>query len=207
MAIRLRGKSKFRQPFDILTAILFKIIQALTFLFVLAAIFMNPVAKKGIIDPKAEYLITVSWPDNDPNDIDTYVEDPQGNILDFTNKEVGLMHLDRDDRGNLNDTIVVDGKTIRNPLNQEVTTIRGIVPGEYVVNVHYYATENNKAVPVSITVDKINPALEVVYYGTVTLQKKDDEKTVVRFTINSDGTVGNINHIPKDLVNKAFKHG
>lgn len=207
MAIRLRNKSKFRQPFDILTAILFKIIQALTFLFVLAAIFMNPVAKKGIINPKADYLITVSWPDNDPNDIDTYVEDPQGNILDFTNKEVGLMHLDRDDRGNLNDTIVVEGKTIRNPLNQEVTTIRGIVPGEYVVNVHYYATENHKAVPVSVTVDKINPALEVVYYGTVTLQKKDDEKTVVRFTINSDGTVGNINHIPKSLVNKAFKHG
>ena len=207
MAIRLRGKSKFRQPFDIITAILFKIIQALTFLFVLAAIFMNPVAKKGIIDPKAEYLITVSWPDRDPNDIDTYVEDPQGNILDFTNKEVGLMHLDRDDRGNLNDTIVVEGKTIENPLNQEVTTIRGIVPGEYVVNVHYYATENNKPVPVSVTVDKVNPALEVVYYGTVTLQKKDDEKTVVRFTIDPDGKVSNINHIPKSLVDKAFKRG
>ena len=46
-----------------------------------------------------------------------------------------------------------------------------------------------------------------ISYGTVTLQKKDDEKTVVRFTINSDGTVGNVNHIPKSLVNKAFKHG
>jgi len=207
MAIRLRGKSKFRQPFDILTAILFKIIQALTFLFVIAAIFMNPVAKTGIINPKADYLITVSWPDNDPNDIDTYVEDPAGDILNFTNKDVGLMHLDRDDRGNLNDTIVVDGKTIHNPLNQEVTTIRGIVPGEYVVNINYYATQNNKPVPVSISVDKVNPVLEVVYYGTVTLQKKGDEKTVVRFTINPDGTVSNVNHIPKSLVDKVFKNG
>jgi hypothetical protein len=207
MAIRLRRKSKFRQPFDILTAILFKIIQALTFLFVIAAIFMNPVAKTGIINPKADYLITVSWPDNDPNDIDTYVEDPAGDILNFTNKDVGLMHLDRDDRGNLNDTIVVDGKTIHNPLNQEVTTIRGIVPGEYVVNINYYATQNNKPVPVSISVDKVNPVLEVVYYGTVTLQKKGDEKTVVRFTINHDGTVSNVNHIPKSLVDKVFKNG
>lgn len=205
MAIRLRGKSKFRQPFDILTAILFKIIQALTFLFVLAAIFMNPVAKTGIINPKAEYLITVSWPDRDPNDIDTYVEDPEGNILNFTNKDVGLMHLDRDDRGNLNDTIVVEGKKIENPLNQEVTTIRGIVPGEYVVNVDYYASQNNKAVPVSISVDKVNPRLEVVYYGTVTLEKKGDEKTVVRFTIDPSGTVTNVNHIPKDLVDRVFK--
>jgi hypothetical protein len=25
-----------------------------------------------------------------------------------------------------------------NPLNQEVVTLRGIAPGEYTVNVHYY---------------------------------------------------------------------
>ena len=37
---------------DPITAILFKMIQALTFFFVLAVMFMNPEAKKGIIDPK-----------------------------------------------------------------------------------------------------------------------------------------------------------
>ena len=47
------------------------------------------------------------------------------------------MHLDRDDRGNVNDTIDFDGKTIDNPLNQEIVTIRVVVPGEYIVNVHY----------------------------------------------------------------------
>ena len=143
---------------------------------------------------------TLSCHRDDPNDIDTYVEDPQGNILDFTNKEVGLMHLDRDDRGNLNDTIVVEGKTIRNPLNQEVTTIRGIVPGEYVVNVHYYATETEQPIPVTVKVSKVNPALEIVYYGDTLLERKGDEKTAVRFVIDKSGAVTEINHLSKSLV-------
>ena len=47
-----RAGSRHRQPFDPITAVLFKIIQAITFLFVLAVMFMNPVSKQGIIDPK-----------------------------------------------------------------------------------------------------------------------------------------------------------
>jgi hypothetical protein len=49
-------------------------------------------------------------------------------------------------------------------------------------------------------VEKINPVLQVVYYGTVTLQKQGDEKTVLRFTINPDATIGAINFLPKHLV-------
>jgi hypothetical protein len=206
MRSRLSAGSRFRQPFDPVTAVLFKIIQALTYLYILAVIFMNPVAKKGIIDPKAEYIITVTWPDNDPNDIDTYIEDPAGNVIDFKNKEAGLIHLDRDDRGMLNDTLNINGQSVLNPLNQEVATIRGVVTGEYVVNVHYYASENSKPVAVTVRVDKVNPALEVIYYQTLRLENKDDEKTALRFTIGTEGQISNINYVPKSLVAKAFKH-
>lgn len=205
MSAFARAGSRHRQPFDPMTAVLFKIIQAITYLFVLAVLFMNPVSKQGIIDPKAEYIITVTWPDKNPNDIDTYVEDPAGNLINFSAAAVGLIHLDRDDRGNLNDTLNINGTIIENPLNQEVTTIRGVITGEYVVNIHYYATEDDKPVPVTIRIDKINPRLEVLYYDTLTLEHKDDEKTAIRFTVLSGGTVTNINHIPKSLVAKAFK--
>jgi hypothetical protein len=204
MALQIRGSSRYRQPFDPITAILFKIIQALTYFYVLAVLFMNPVAKKGTIELKAEYIITVAWPDNDPNDIDTYVEDPAGRLVNFTTKEAGLIHLDRDDRGNLNDTLNIIGRSVQNPLNQEVTTIRGVVPGEYVVNVHYYATENDQPVKVTVRVDKVNPTLEVLYYDAITLTRKDEEKTALRFTLGSDGKVIGINHVPKSLVEKAF---
>jgi hypothetical protein len=60
-------------------------------------------------------------------------------------------------------------------------------------------------VPVTVRVDKVNPTLEVVYYDTITLEHKDEERTAVRFSIMSDGRVSNINHVAKELVNKAFK--
>jgi hypothetical protein len=188
------------------TAVLFKIIQALTYFFVLSIIFMNPVSKKGIIDPKAEYIITVHWPDNNPNDIDTWVEEPDGNLVWFQNKEAGLTHLDRDDRG-VNDSINVNGQTVEVPLRQEVVTIRGTITGEYVINIHYYASQDDKPVDVDVTVDKVNPQLEVVYYGTLTLHKPGDELTAVRFTIGADGKIGNINHIQKSLTERIFGKG
>jgi hypothetical protein len=204
MPLRLRARSKFQQPFDPITAVLFKIIQALTFFFTLSVIFMNPITKKGIIDPKAEYIITVTWPDNNPDDIDTWVEEPDGNLVWFQNKEAGLIHLDRDDRGNINDTLTINGQTIQNPLNQEVVTIRGTVVGEYVVNIFYYASEDNKPVPVQVRVDKVNPQLEVVYYGTMTLDKVGDERTAVRFTIDANGKLLNVNSIEKRLTTRIF---
>lgn len=204
MPLRLSSRSKFQQPFDPVTAVLFKIIQALTFFFILSVIFMNPVAKKGIIDPKAEYIITVQWPDNNPNDIDTWVEEPDGNLVWFQSKEAGLIHLDRDDRGNVNDVLNINGQTIQNPLNQEVVTIRGTVVGEYVINIFYYGSEDNKPVDVNVRVDKVNPQLEVIYYGTLKLSKPGDEKTAVRFTIGQDGALTNINRIEKSLTQRIF---
>ena len=51
------------------------------------------------------------------------------------------MHLDRDDLGDKNDKIYLpDGSMIKVPQNQELLTIRGIVPGEYVLNIHMYSS-------------------------------------------------------------------
>ena len=185
---------------DPFTDLLFNALLGFTFLFLVAIMFMNPIAKKGIIDPKAEYIITVTWPDNNPNDIDTWVEDPIGNLIWFRRKEAGLIHLDRDDRGILNDTIDINGEKVQNPLNQEIVTIRGVVQGEYVVNLHYYASETDEPVKVSVKVAKVNPALEIVFYGHATLEKQGSEHTAVRFEIGPEGSVGNISHVFKKLV-------
>ncbi len=185
---------------DPFTDLLFNALLGFTFLFLVAVMFMNPVARKGIIDPKAEYIITITWPDNVPDDIDTWMEDPSGNILYFNNQEQGLIHLDRDDRGIVNDTISINGKEIQNPLNQEVVTIRGVVQGEYVLNLHYYASETGNPVKVNVRVAKVNPQLEIVFYDTYVMQKKGDETTALRFVIGADGQISDINRLPKKLV-------
>ena len=197
MAIRRPQRVTEQDPF---TDLLFNALLAFTFLFIVALIFLNPPAKTGIIDPKAEFIITTTWPDGNPDDIDTWVEDPDGNLLWFNNTALGLMHLDRDDRGMANDTILVNGEEISNPLNQEVVTIRGYVPGEYVVNLHYYESTSDAPVDVKVSLAKVNPRLEVVYYGEITLEDKGSEVTAVRFTVGKEGDVLDINTLQKSVV-------
>ncbi len=194
------NKRHKRYQSDPFTDLLFNALLGFTFLFLVAIMFMNPEAKSGIIDPKAEYILTITWEDNSPDDIDTWVEDPDGRVVWFRNPEAGLLHLDRDDRGMLNDIIMINGEPKENPLNQEIVTLRGVVRGEYVVNLHYYASETGQAVDVNVRLVKVNPALEVIYYDTVTMGKAGDEKTALRFNIHFDGGISNINQLPKSLV-------
>lgn len=182
---------------------LFNMLIAFVFCFIIALLAMNPKAlKAGDIPSKAEYIVNVSWPDMNPNDVDTWVQDPAGNLVWFRAREAGLMHLDRDDRGLAGDIIVVNGKQVANPLNTEVVTIRGIAPGEYTVNLHYYDSKDGSPVDVTVSVIKVNPRAEVVFYGSVTLARKGDEATAARFTVLPDGTVTNVNTLPKTLVQR-----
>jgi hypothetical protein len=202
MAAR-RRRSGREAEVDPFYDMLFNMLIAFVFCFIIALLAMNPKAlKAGDIPAKAEYIVTISWPDNNPDDIDTWVQDPGGNLLWFRAREAGLMHLDRDDRGLANDTIVVNGKQIVNPLNQEVVTLRGIAPGEYTVNAHYYESKDGLPVEVTVSIVKVNPRAEVVYYGQLTLARKGDEATAARFTLLPDGSVTNINTLPKSLVQR-----
>ena len=205
-------KNRFsREPeVDPFYDMLFNMLIAFVFCFIIALLVMNPKANKsGDIPAKAEYIITVSWPDNNPNDIDLWAQGPSGDIVWFRNREADLMYLDRDDRGSANNTIVVNGKKVTNPIRQEVLTLRGILPGEYIVNAHYFDNKDidssdpkaGQPVEVTVSVLKVNPKAEVVYYGQVTLETRGKEATLARFNISPDGSVGNFNTLPKSLVN------
>lgn len=193
---------------------LFNMLIAFVFCFLIALLAMNPKAlKAGDIPAKAEYIITLSWPDLDPNDIDMWAQSPTGDVVWYRAREAGLMHLDRDDRGLSNDSIVVNGRTIVNPLNQEVMTVRGIAPGEYVVNAHYFESKEVDAthpkagqpVEVNVSVVKVNPRAEVVYYGKQVLAGRGEEATLVRFAVQPDGTVNSITTLAKRLVGSSTK--
>ena len=106
-----------REKFDPFSVMLFKALQVVAFLFFIALLVMNPEAKSGKIDTKAEFIITLTWPDSHPDDIDLYAEDPVGNIVWYHAREAGFMVLDRDDRGGLNNTIVVNGRKLSSPIS------------------------------------------------------------------------------------------
>jgi hypothetical protein len=198
-----RGRFAREPEVDPFYDMLFNMLIAFVFCFIVALLAMNPKAlKAGDIPSKAEFIVNVSWPDMNPNDIDTWVQDPAGNLVWFRAREAGLMHLDRDDRGLTNDVIVINGKEVVNPLNTEVVTVRGIEPGEFTVNVHYFESKDGKPVEVTVSIIKVNPRAEVIFYGQLTLAKKGDEATAARFTVLPDGSVTNVNTLAKSLVQR-----
>lgn len=186
--------------FDPFSVMLFKALQVVAFLFFIALLAMNPEAKSGKIDTKAEFIITAAWPDSHPDDIDLYTEDPVGNIVWYHVRENGFMVLDRDDRGGLNNTITVNGKKVSSPIRQETVSIRGIVAGEYTVNVNHYLATTGQPVPVSVKVEKVNPTVEVVHYDTLMLDHTGHEKTAVRFRIADNGGIQDVNRREKSLI-------
>lgn len=194
-----------RQLSDPFTDLLFNTLLGFSLLFFISIIFMNPIAKLGNVNFKAEYIITVTWPDNQPDDIDVWVQDPNQNLLSYRDSNVGWLHLDRDDQGDINDTVMINGVETAYPINQEVVTIRGIVSGEYIVNLQYYKSNTLTPVTATVKIEKVNPSLKVVYVDKLTLENEDDEVTVLRFNLDANGEVSQISHLPRKFTNYGLE--
>ena len=72
------------------------------------------------------------------------MESPEGGLVWYHNRDTGLMHLDRDDRGIFADKMNINGAELSNPINQETVTIRALQSGEYVVNLLHYQANYDK---------------------------------------------------------------
>ncbi len=167
------------------------------FMFVVLIVQAKPKKADPTVKIKAEFVITVQWPDGLADDVDTYFEDPQGRLVHYRQKANGIMHLDRDDLGNANDRIQLpDGRWVHVKTNKEIVTLRGIIKGEYTVNVHMYNKRGPKPVPVTVTIEKLND-YKMVYYREVILVNHGDEITVCRFTLDDEGGVVATNQLEK----------
>jgi hypothetical protein len=201
------------KKFDFRTAyidLLLNVLTGIIFLFVLTTLMIQP--KKTEEGPKrnAQYLITAEWDEHVDCDVDLWVQDPLGNIAWFSAKDVGLMHLERDSLGHYNNQILAPDGTVKYEVseNKETTVIRGVIPGEYTVNVHLYSCTTidkhkynvgqvaNTLVKVSLL--KINPHLKLITLKEVVLKKVWDEETAFNFTLDKEGNTVNIKY---DYVN------
>jgi hypothetical protein len=162
------------------------------------------VEKNKKVDAKAEFILTMEWADGSDDDVDMYLEDPAGNLSFFRAREVGLMHLDRDDLGSKNDRIkLADGTMYEVKENRETLTIRGIIPGEYTLNAHMYLRKDpGEKTIIKVKMVKVNPTVKVVMIKEIELDKSGSEVTAFRFVLNKHGDVTDINFLPKELAVK-----
>ena len=142
----------------------------------------------------------MDWPDNHPDDLDLFVQDPAGNIAWYRRREAGFLTLDRDDRGGANDFIVVNGKIPLEFIREEIVTVRGIVPGEYTVNVSHFKATTGARVTATVKVQKLNPTAQVIFDDKLTLDHTGDEKTALRFRLDAEGKVIDVQQRPKSLL-------
>jgi len=160
-------------------------------LFVIAFLLINPITKKSDIPVKAEFLIVLSWPAEAADDLDLWVQRDSSKPVGFSNRENTPLHLDRDDLGRTNDKVIIDGNPTTINVNRETTTIRGIVPGDYFVGVHYYSMTSIEDLPYTVTVMKVNPFREL-YSITGILSTRREVHQLPAFSIDKDGSVTEI---------------
>jgi len=213
------------------TDLLFNILVGFAFLFIIAFILIKPEAKKEDFERRAEFVVVMEWDHDQPDDIDLYVQDPTGTKVHFRLPVTNFMYLDKDDLGFANDIVKnVDGTITKVNINREVVTIRGIIPGEYIINAHYYSSRkwtgqgtftstDNEAIGERVSVDrhgqgkptgkqltvkielhKVDP-YKIWWIGEKTFTHRGQEETFVRFIIDQEGKqVGDFTYVEKKFV-------
>ena len=194
------------------TDLLFNIVVGLAFLFLLAFILMNPIAKEKDVEEKSDFIIVMTWDDESGDDIDLWVRDPAGRIVSFRNRGIGFMHLDRDDLGLSNDKVQgPDGKIVYVYRNKEVVSLRGYSEGTYLVNAHVYNKKlwkdgKMRRSNIKIELIKLNPYSEVAQAEFVAIGR-GQEFTAFHFTLNADGEVIKLSNEREALIGAKSVYG
>ena len=185
---------------------LFILLLAFISMLILALLLINPVTKKSEVERKAEYIIVLEWDNDSQDDVDLWVRNPLKKHVSFKNKVEGLMHLDKDDLGTINDTLILpDGTRQVILLNREVVTLRGWHEGEYVINVHMF--NKRTTIPTNITVQmiKINP-YKILFEEKVVMLKRGEEMTIRRITLGRLGDIIDTNKDPASIINDPTEY-
>lgn len=163
-------------------------------LFILCFILINPVAKTGKIDPVTQIMVTMRWDDNSRTDIDLWVKAPTKTV-GYTNKDGSYLILERDDLGITTDRYIIDGKEHTVKRNIETITINDIVPGEYVINIHFYGPSVSKDIE-KVHVELLDLHPFSIVFAADTKVSYNEETTIVTFVVND---LGNIVDMRTDL--------
>jgi hypothetical protein len=143
----MTSRQRYKTSFGFID-LLFNLLVGFTFMFILAFMLINPIAKKHEFDPKAEYLVIMTWDSKSISDIDIWIMDDLDHVVSFRQKDQAMINLDRDDLGLSNDTYINGrGEEIKRRYNREVVSIRTKDQRRYLVTVHYYNARGRGTMP------------------------------------------------------------
>jgi hypothetical protein len=160
---------------------------------------LNPravAAKVQDMAPPGNVMVEANWPQELDSDVDLWVQAPGDAPVGYSNKGGAVFNLLRDDLGHQLD---VSG------LNYESSFSRGIIGGEYTVNLHLY---RNRAATITIPVTVVVsvkagadlPARQILV-SKLALSREGEERTVFRFRLSEAGTLvpGSVTSLQRPL--------
>ena len=178
-------------------------------LFIISFLLINEDEDKitDVPEPPVQMLITMTWPTEGAAkdaDMDLWLQySPNSDdAVGFRSPVRDGIALERDDLGSRSDRYVSKGRAETQviPINQEVIALRRIPEDELTVNAMYYYNQDGRVpVPCTIQVVKLNPYV-VIYEGQHTLNRRGDEYTFIRFTMDESGQVIDRNFRQKAIV-------
>lgn len=209
---------KYKQLMGFLD-IVFNMMMAYAFLFTLSYMLVNKPSPQqdAKVDPKAEAMVVMSWPDWATEDLDLWLLLPSGDVVYFSRKTSNLINLERDDRGLWMDMEYTPNGPVITPINKEVIVFRGLVPGTYTASVHFYSEGEGypkpaipniptaipkPPYPVKVEVVKLNPTYTIVASAEASVVTKSQEYPMIQFTITSDFQFADINKQPEPFIAK-----
>lgn len=160
---------------------------------------LHPPLEAKEATPPGNVVIEINWPAEIDADVDLWVEAPGDRPVGYSNKGGRIFNLLRDDLGQFRDITNV---------NYEVAYSRGVVAGEYTINLHLYRNKST-VLPVPVTVvtsvKRSNGAnLKRLTSSRVELAYTGEEITVIRFTLTKTGEIvpGSMHQLFKPLRSK-----
>src|SRR5688500_4461302 len=167
-------------------------------LVILMLPYLNPnaTASAESADPPGNVIVEGRWPDELDTDVDLWVQAPGDTPVGYSNKGGIVFNLLRDDLGRRADAT---------KMNYEVTYSRGLVPGEYTVNLHLYrnmARASTIAATVVASVKKsAQESARQLLASQVDLSREGQELTVFRFRLDERGDLvpGSVTSLQRPL--------
>jgi len=144
-------------------------------------------------------VIEIHWPGQMAADVDLWVQAPNDIPVGFFNQNGVHFNLLRDDLGVEGDA---SGK------NYEISYSRGIVAGEYIVNVHQYGPlDGGVKVPVNVIVSvrQQYDSLRQILDTNLELYRRNQEETAFRFRLTDTGELveGSVTTLRKRLITRG----
>lgn len=147
---------------------------------------LNPPVQASTVESvtaPGNVIVEIRWPEGREADVDLWVQAPGDVAVGYSNKGGAIFNLLRDDLGKFGDPT---------NLNYEISYSRGVPPGEYTANIHFYRNPDGQPIEVEMTVSAkptVQASAQQLLTTKLLLRREGEELTGLRFKLDAEGNL------------------